>query len=126
MLAITFKVLSAITGVLSWGEKGIAASKETRNLMKKEIKGVICIYLLEQSSEALLLIRRFELHVLEYWEAGGSLQTCFKASIFMVMELSIASQFISKLSYFSFITWNLTLRRENDQLLAGACFSEQT
>lgn len=79
-------MLSAIAGVLSWGEKGVAASKETRNLMKKEIKGVICIYLVEQSSEALLLIRRFELHILEYWEAGGSLQTCFEAAICMVTE----------------------------------------
>lgn len=65
MLAIAFKVL-AIADVLSWGEKGIAASKETRNLMKEEIKGTICIYLVEQSSEALLLIRRFELHMLDY------------------------------------------------------------
>lgn len=66
MLAITFKMLSAIASVLSWGEKGVTASKETRNVMKKEIRGVICIYLVVQSSEALLLIRRFELYMLEY------------------------------------------------------------
>jgi len=34
--------------------------------MKKEIRGVICICLVVQSSEALLLIRRFELYILEY------------------------------------------------------------
>lgn len=86
MLAITFKMLSAIASVLSWGEKGVTASKETRNVMKKEIRGVICIYLVVQSSEALLLIRRFELYMLEYWEAGGSLQRCFKAAVWMVTE----------------------------------------
>lgn len=47
-------MLPATTGVLSWGEKGITASKEIRNVMKKEIRGVICIYLVVQSSEALL------------------------------------------------------------------------
>lgn len=45
MLAITFRMFSAITSVLSWVEKGVTASKEPRNVMKKEIRRVICIYL---------------------------------------------------------------------------------
>lgn len=66
MLAIAFKMLSAVASVLSWGEKGVTASKETRKVVKKEIREVICIYLVVQSSEALLLISRFGLYILEY------------------------------------------------------------
>lgn len=41
-------------------------------------------------------------------------------------NIYVASQFISKINNFSFITSNSTVRREKDQPLAEAHFCEQT
>lgn len=57
---------SAVAGALSRGHKGLTASKETRAATRKEIRGAVCISLVVQSAEALLLMRRFEL----CWSAG--------------------------------------------------------
>lgn len=66
VLAVTFRMSSAVAGALSRGHKGLTASKETGAATKKEIRGAVCISLVVQSAEALLLMRRFEL----CWSAG--------------------------------------------------------
>lgn len=74
-----------------------------------------------------MLIGRLGLYILEYSESGGSLQRfCSRQQFGWPQNISIVLQFISKMSYFSFIALNLTVKKKKDQLLSEACFFEQT